>query len=274
MFGKSLKYEFKAVSRKIVPLFITEIVISVLIGITFIIDGRVLASVSEDKNSSEVGRIVDLMQGIFAIGLFMMILVLSIAVFVMMIKRFYSSFFTDEGYLTFTLPVSIDCHLITKIVSVVIWSFFSIVVTFLSYLIIGGGMEIGHGTISEITSQVGEMFPEIEEEVSFIWNEQTTFALLSFLYNVMYFIMEILLLYFGISLGCMLSKKHRVIASIGCIIGICIVFSIADDLISKAASISSEPYVLIISLMVFMLVKMILLYLGTKTILVKKLNLD
>ena len=118
MFGKSLKYEFKAVSRKIVPLFITEIVISVLIGITFIIDGRVLASVSEDKNSSEVGRIVDLMQGIFAIGLFMMILVLSIAVFVMMIKRFYSSFFTDEGYLTFTLPVSIDCHLITKIVSV------------------------------------------------------------------------------------------------------------------------------------------------------------
>lgn len=274
MFGKSLKYEFKAVSRKIVPLFITEIVISVLIGITFIIDGRVLASVSEDKNSSEVGRIVDLMQGIFAIGLFMMILVLSIAVFVMMIKRFYSSFFTDEGYLTFTLPVSIDCHLITKIVSVVIWSFFSIVVTFLSYLIIGGGMEIGHGTISEITGQVGEMFPEIEEEVSFIWNEQTTFALLSFLYNVMYFIMEILLLYFGISLGCMLSKKHRVIASIGCIIGISIVFSIADDLISKAASISSEPYVLIISLIVFMLVKMILLYLGTKTILVKKLNLD
>ena len=42
MFGKSLKYEFKAIARRVVPLFITVLVLSVILGIGFIIDGRLL----------------------------------------------------------------------------------------------------------------------------------------------------------------------------------------------------------------------------------------
>lgn len=274
MFGKSLKYEFKAVSRKIVPLFITVLVISVLLGVTFIIDGRVLPSAPKTENPYAAERIIDLMQWILVAGLIVMIFVVSIAVFVLMLKRFYSSFFTDEGYLTFTLPVSVDCHLMTKIVSMLIWSFFSGIVTILSYLIIGGGIEIGYGVISDIADQAREVLSELGEILSLIWREYTGSVVLSFFYSVLYLIIEILLLYFGISLGCMLSKKHRVITSIVCIVGLSIVFSFVDAVVSEIASVASDPFILLVSLVILALVKMILLYLGTKTILVKKLNLD
>lgn len=274
MFGKSLKYEFKAVSRKIVPLFITVLVISVLLGVTFIIDGRVLPSAPKTENPYAAERIIDLMQWILVAGLIVMIFVVSIAVFVLMLKRFYSSFFTDEGYLTFTLPVSVDCHLMTKIVSMLIWSFFGSIVTALSYLIIGGGIEIGYGVISDIADQAREVLSELGEILSLIWREYTGSVVLSFFYSVLYLIIEILLLYFGISLGCMLSKKHRVITSIVCIIGLSIVFSFVDAVVSEIASVASDPFILMVSLVILALIKMILLYLGTKTILVKKLNLD
>ena len=191
MFGKSLKYEFKAVSRKIVPLFITVLVISVLLGVTFIIDGRVLPSAPKTENPYAAERIIDLMQWILVAGLIVMIFVVSIAVFVLMLKRFYSSFFTDEGYLTFTLPVSVDCHLMTKIVSMLIWSFFSGIVTILSYLIIGGGIEIGYGVISDIADQAREVLSELGEILSLIWREYTGSVVLSFFYSVLYLIIEI-----------------------------------------------------------------------------------
>lgn len=274
MFGKSMKYEFKAVARKIVPLFITVLVISVLLGVTFIVDGRVIPSAPEAENPYAAERIIDLMQWILVAGLIIMIFVVSIAVFVLMIKRFYSSFFTDEGYLTFTLPVSVDCHLMTKIVSMLIWSFFGSIVTALSYLIIGGGIEIGYGVISDIADQAREVLSELGEILSLIWKEYTGSVVLSFFYSALYIIIEILLLYFGISLGCMLSKKHRVITSIVCIVGISIVFSFVDAVVSEIASVASDPFILLVSLVILALVKLILLYLGTKTILVKKLNLD
>ena len=154
MFGKSLKYEFKAIARRVVPLFITVLVLSVILGIGFIIDGRLLPDATADGEASVGEAIMNLAQGIFMTGLFIMIFVAGITVFVMTIQRFYQSFFTDEGYLTFTLPVTVNCHIMTKIVSMILWNLMGTVVTLVAYLIMLGGTEIGYGTVSSFYAEL------------------------------------------------------------------------------------------------------------------------
>ena len=79
----------------------------------------------------------------------------------------------------------------------------------------------------------------------------------------------------------MVTKKHRVIVSILCIMGVNVVFSILEMFLTVFSAffsvfITNEVYdiVLLISLIVLCVIKILLCYLGTKAILIKKLNLD
>ena len=80
----------------------------------------------------------------------------------------------------------------------------------------------------------------------------------------------------------MWSKKHRVIMSIVCIIGVNIVFSIVETIIVTIVMVSSvftenlaaAAAVTLASLTVLGVVKVMLSYIGIKAILTKKLNLD
>lgn len=282
MFGKNLKYEFKAIARRVVPLFITVLVLSVILSIGFIIDGRLLPEATVEGEASVGEAIMNLVQGVFIIGLFIMIFVAGITVFVMTIQRFYQSFFTDEGYLTFTLPVTVNCHIMTKIVSVILWNLMGTVVTLVACLIMLGGTEIGYGTVSgsyaELANELSFLLPSLSE----ISGEYMGSIVLFVIYAIISYIFEILLIYFGISLGCMWSKKHRVIVSIVCIIGVNIVFSIVETIIETIVTVFSVftenlavaaalPLAL---LTVFGIVKVMLSYIGIKVILTKKLNLD
>ena len=280
MFGKSLKYEFKAIARRVVPLFITVLALSVILGIGFIIDGRLLPDATADGEASVGEAIMNL--GIFMTGLFIMIFVAGITVFVMTIQRFYQSFFTDEGYLTFTLPVTVNCHIMTKIVSMILWNLMGTVVTLVAYLIMLGGTEIGYGTVSSSYAELADELSYLMTSLSGISGEYTGSIVLFVIYAILSYIFEILLIYFGISLGCMWSKKHRVIMSIVCIIGVNIVFSIVETIIETIVMVSSvftenlaaAAAVTLASLTVLGVVKVMLSYIGIKAILTKKLNLD
>lgn len=173
-----------------------------------------------------------------------------------------------------------NCHLMTKIVSMLIWNLFGGLVTAVAYLIILGGVEIGYGAVTEVYAALADDLQEMGRALSAIWNEYTGSVILAVIYGILFCIFEILLVYFGISIGCMLTKKHRVIVSILCIIGVNIVFSILDNILmsilSLAAFLSSaaSSFAILLSLTVFCLVKVMACYLGTKAILIKRLNLD
>lgn len=282
MFGKSLKYEFKAIARKVVPLFITVLVLSVILSIGFIIDGRLLPDATADGEASVGEAIMNLAQGIFTTGLFIMIFVAGITVFVMTIKRFYTSFFTDEGYLTFTLPVTVNCHIMTKIVSMILWNLMGAIVTIIAYLIMIGGIEIGYGTVSGFYAEFADELSYLITSLSGISGDYTGSIVLLVIYAIVSYIFEVLLIYFGISLGCMWSKKHRVVASIACIFGVNIVFSILESIIETIVTVSSvftknlavASVIMLASLTVLGIVKVMLSYIGIKAILTKKLNLD
>ncbi len=282
MFRTTLKHEFRAVARIVLPLLIVLLIASMLMSVGFIIDGLLLSSPSEQTLSTPQALLY-LLEGILTVGLCVLCLAISIAVFVMMVRRFYTSFFTDEGYLTFTLPVTIDCHLMVKIVSMIIWNVLSFVAIAVAVFIIAGGAEIGYGGV--ITEVAGTVWDELSYlfTMSLMYYENIPLIGVLFVLNyLLSFVFEILLMYFGISLGCMLVKRHRLIASIVCIISVNAVLSFINSVFSTLLQLTGiaesnpEMYFLIICIIgiVLSVAEIIGGYLGTRYILERKLNLD
>ena len=81
-----------------------------------------------------------LIAGILASSVPMLFLILLVAVFVtsfiMMIIRFYKNLLTSEGYLMFTLPVSVSKLIWSKLIVIVIWMILSVIVGVIACLIL------------------------------------------------------------------------------------------------------------------------------------------
>ncbi len=285
MFGKCLKHEFRATRRQLVPLFLAMIAVGFAAGLLIALGGLFL--------SSEGGILYALVNGLLPVllifGLFGLMVAVEVVAFVMIIRRFYTSFFTDEGYLSFTLPVTVTEHILSKFVVAAVWQFLAGVVSLIAMALVGGGALLGYG----FHEGFAEGFALVWDEMSFAFSEVgmglgasnaffVTFFILLILTVIISVGSSIFLLYFSISLGCMLAKKHRVLAGIASYYVITTAFSMVSGFIqtilqfTTLASGSFEPALLgiMISSLVLTVVQLIVCYIGTKWILTKKLNLD
>ena len=236
MFAKCLKHEMKATARILVPLLAGVLALGILLGSIFVgmkivssligdepaieegtgdlDEGYVDGEEGEEENKMETVILSVIITGLafLIFGFFILVIVSTIAVFVLLVRRFYTSFFTDEGYLTFTLPVTVDCHLVTKTVSMMIWSVISELVAALSI----GAFILG------IHIFVPEAFV-IDEYTQLYLNSIFTGIVQSYTGTIIFYIIFVviaviasyMLLFFSISVGCMLTKKHRFLACAG-----------------------------------------------------------
>ena len=285
MFGKCLKHEFRATTRQLVPLFIAMLGVGLLGGIFMIFWVRSLASGIQSTFSA--------LGGLFAIllflGLFGLIVAVTVVAFIMIIRRFYTSFFTDEGYLSFTLPVTTTQHILSKFVVAVVWQTLSGVVALVAVGLVLLGALIGAGSFGEATEALaisGEDLALSMAEITSMLDVGSTFmptvAVLYVLIMIVSVIASIFLLYFSISLGCMLAKKHRVLAGIlsyYIVSGIFSALSRGIQTVMQIVSITSQSLgimliVQLATMLVITVIQLIVCYIGTKWILTKKLNLD
>ncbi|MBQ8496162.1 MAG: hypothetical protein IJ489_01745 [Clostridia bacterium] len=285
MFIKGIKHEFRAVARIVMPMLIVLLIASMLMSVTFILDGRVFhfSDALEGTAESDTQELFSILFVIFevllAFGLYFLLIASILAVSVMLVYRFYVSFFTDEGYLTFTLPLTITEHLWIKLLSTLIWNTLSLVVALVCIVMILGGAEIGYGGIAEglpyFFEAFGEVFSTMGTELGF----GITHIILSVLYYIVSYAMQSIITYFAICLGCMLVKKHRLLAAIISIFIINGLVSSVTSVISLVLTLSSYApsfvylIVMVISI-ILVAVATIAAYLGTKYILERKLNLD
>lgn len=102
MLGKLIKYEFKATARIFLPLLGALLAVSavtrLLLGLNW-----------QTPHVISVALSIMLM-----VAAFVMTLILTV-------QRFYKNFMTDEGYLTFTLPVNTGRLIWSKLVVAVVW---------------------------------------------------------------------------------------------------------------------------------------------------------
>lgn len=281
MFVKSIKYELRSVARIIVPLLIIFLCAAMIMSLGFMLDGRVFGFSKKAESSETILAVLfALAEGFIGVGLFVLMIAINIAVYILIIHRFYVSFFTDEGYLTFTLPVTIDCHLTVKIVSMFFWNLATLIVTLLGGLIIFGGLYIGYTEkatefLSGISFMLEILLSGLTQTIGHI-GIQVVLSVLAFLATS---ISQSLLIYFSICLGCMLFKKHRLLGAIVGIFAVNAIYSLVSTIGSYILTffslVSEVGYLVTTGLsIVLAIIGTIAVYRGTRYILQKKLNLD
>lgn len=112
MLRKLLKYDMQSIWKIFLFLAGTVLLLSPLGGlaIRFMI-----------QNESETLILLSVFSGFFLFINVMAIMAFSVIIAIMLYVRFYKNFFTDEGYLTFTLPVKRSTLLASKTINAVIW---------------------------------------------------------------------------------------------------------------------------------------------------------
>ena len=276
MFGKSLKYELRASSRILIPLFICTLALSVFISAGFGFFGNTYFS-DENEFPNTFALVGELVVSLLTVAFFILLLVSAVAVFVIMVRRFYISFFTDEAYLTFTLPVTVDCHIMTKTVATVIWYACYAVVAAVSVLIVVFGMSLGIDV--SVSSDASYIFESLGAQLAEIFGGSLIFMAINY---IIASFASLFLIYFSISFGCMVAKKHRFIACLLAYFVISGVVSFINNIgmmvtmLPLAANLNDVELVFTVTTLVSTLIAAAELagcYIGTRIILSKNVNL-
>lgn len=212
MVKKLFKHELNAYWRIMLPMW------GVLLAVALV--GRIIQFFEFDHF---VYNIVNVSSIIFYCVAVMVALVFPV---VFAIIRFYKNLFTGEGYLSFTLPVTVSQHITVKVLGATLMSLLSLVVALISLCVITAGdvlvelWKAGVYLLNYANQQIGEH----------IWWIILEFAVLVLVYIVsqsLYFDM-------CISLG-QLFRKNRILAAVGVYFGFYLVGQVISTFITIIA---------------------------------------
>ncbi len=110
MLGKLIKYEFRATGRIMLPLLCVLLLLSVFAGLSI-----------QGLQRLESMGFLGVFYTLTLIAFFLSLFAVSVVALVLMIQRFYRSLLRDEGYLSMTLPVSVDEHILSRLLVSFVW---------------------------------------------------------------------------------------------------------------------------------------------------------
>lgn len=149
MLGKVFKYQMKSVSKILLLIYAALLVISAVIAFIvpkfFFQVGLSTSGVSLSASGS-AGMMILFTYAMAVAGTVF-------ATYIVLAIRFYRNMFTDEAYLTHTLPVKPGTHLLSHILVFCLWFLASILLVLLSLLILVTGFG-GIGHLGEIVKQI------------------------------------------------------------------------------------------------------------------------
>ncbi len=125
MLGKLIKQELRATSRVMLPLIAAVLVLAMLSGISVALLDR-----EQDMGFMTVVFVLTIIA--FAVCVF----AVCVAALIVMIERFYKNLLGSEGYLMFTLPVSVDALVWAKLLVSFIWFAATVVAVVLAVLLL------------------------------------------------------------------------------------------------------------------------------------------
>lgn len=205
MLGKLIKHEWKAVWKVPTLLIGILMIIAAIAGLTFSLP---------IWDSDWIGLP---MSGIMLIMLFYVAMIgVGIGITIYLAVRYYKSMFTDEGYLTHTLPVTARQILVSKVIVISVWELIGSIAVFVSLGVFGGV------AVLSLASKEGEfatLVMEALKEVGQLWN-MPFFKDFQF-FGISTVGMELVSCFSGtmiiiasITMGQMI-RKHRILGSVG-----------------------------------------------------------
>lgn len=222
MLGKLIKYDLKSMNRFLIILHAFLLLIAVLL--------RVFVT-SRIQLQTDEGSLL------FAFAILAYVLAITGIAFgtaIVIAVRFYKNLFSDEGYLTWTLPVTPGTHLLAKTISGSIWSFIDNVLVF-------AALYIGIAT-PDFLRLFESQKEELMTELGFVgkYADITAGQLLAFflLMGLLSCICNVVIYYASIVLG-QLFPSHRVVGAVACYFAITTLGSVASFLFTGIAQLSS-----------------------------------
>ncbi len=235
MFAKLLKHEWNS-SRKIMTILTLSMLAMGLLATLCLrlLIGSVQNMVNDD-NPFMILLMVGL--GMFLFACYMAALVYVVAVQFILLYRFYKNKYTDEGYLTFTLPVKVTDIFWSSFLNMLIWTVISAVVlvtVLLGVILFGTATD---GIINtEILAGLGEIFKLFADlPWEMLIDSSAAMVVLIIIYVLQMLISPIsglILPMACITIGAMLAKKHKILASFGVYFAASTVVSIVMGVVS------------------------------------------
>lgn len=203
MVKKLMKYDIIAFGRTMLPMF------AIVLGIAVI--NRFIRLFE----SNNVGYRIAFISSVTALVIASIVcLVMTAAVAV---TRFYKNLFTKEGYLSFTLPVTVNQHIVSKWLTTLIFAFIAVLTVLASVLIATSG-----GVATEIFKALAFIGDKYFDYFKF---NGVLYIIEAVLLIALVFSYGAILCYGCISVG-QLAKKNRVLASFGAFFGYYIITQI------------------------------------------------
>lgn len=218
---------------------------------------------------------------IIATTVFVVIIVgICVMTLVVTIHRFNKNLLSDEGYLSFTLPVKAHCHVDCKMIVSLIWFALSGIVAMLSIFVLA----IDQNTIIHLQ----EFFAECSDAFRQIGANGVILILEGILFLVLSVLSSTIKIYAAITVGNM-SSKHKLLAGAGAYLGFGVIEQIITTTILSAFRDWPEHYfrniktalggiqaaeTVMLIMIIFTLIFGVAYYLLTNWMLKNKLNLE
>ncbi len=228
MLKKCLKYDFEAVLRTWWILAVSMLGASVIAGLGF-------RFFSQCMVADEVNEGLTVLAAFVAIGSYFCLLAMIMGMtvsFILIFWRMYTHFYTDQGYLTFTLPVKRSTLYLSKVIMATVLETATVGILILGILFIalvvppteGGEFFISLDWLSAIGEVLGHLV-----DVAGWWLILWIPAAVAIL--VLFALFQNGLIYFCITMGAVVAKRHKLIAAIGIYYGVNLAVGLIGEII-------------------------------------------
>ena len=230
MFSKLLKYELRAQGGLLSLLSGGALVVGLVGGLLMtIFTNTVMKAISSSVSDMQAtfGTVLPIL---LAVGALFVLIAYYFAVVLILFYRFYKHHFSDEGYLTFTLPATTHQILLA---SIAIWYLISMVVTILSGLLIFLPLMKFTQLLgdSEISITIGDVF------VSSLQGYDVGVLVTQILSTICTAAGSMVLVMLSITLGSVIVKKYKLLAGFGIYYGVNMVISVISGVLGTVAAV-------------------------------------
>ena len=231
MLGKILKYDLKSMGKSLLPLY------AGLIGMALILK---LLSFGTDSFS-----VLQIIYNFMLVFFIIFEIGAIFYTFFVAIKRYYKNLYSDEGYLTHTLPVTSGQLLISKVTTSLLYFILTIIIMLLSIM---------------ICFDTSELFKLIFEGISYLAVALSVSEMAIYIWCVIFMLVSylsyVLLVYAGIGLGQSHSNNKIIfsvvysvvlyyITQIIAVVALGLLFVISPDIMSAINQNNPSPEIII-----------------------------
>ena len=223
MILKLFKYDFMNIGKKLIPFYIAALVIGVI--------NRFLLLTSNISRMEREGNFLAMFGSPFLYAAYFLVImgIFFMTVFII-ISRYSSSIYGNEGYLTNTLPLNPSQIILAKLINFLIWILISYFIIFVSLFILFPFDFFLRNVIYE-----PEFYEGLKKLTKLIFSSKYGFLFaLQFIYNFFSHIQNILMLFLSVAIA-NLFKSYKVVVGVIAFFIISIIFSFISASVTYSA---------------------------------------